>query len=229
MKSVICFIGVLLLISSCNNGHIQKSELGNHQPKDTIVEGDTIRIPDRRAVLIHNEAISDFVKNPTKQQREEAISKFNEAISIDPLFELAYYHKMQYLLELERDQEALSVADSCIIHNPRNGANYLQKGMIMRWMGNNGNDEFTKAVSLTRQELAATPSAKSKFRLLYNIALAKSFLGEKDTYLELDAHEEEFRQLFQDEGYQETWKQLVELLKHFNEREALEQFLLRGF
>ena len=191
----------------------------------TEAKVDATNIHNQEAVKWHNKAVSEAVRNPTSETRTTVLRYLDKATFIDPHFEKAYYTKIQFLLELGRNQEALSTADSCIKYNPNNGAHYLTKAMIMRWMGENGKDLFQKSIDMTMQELARPHDSINDCRLIYNIVVAKTILGEKNALDQLRVEKDKFEVQYQKYNNQAEWEYLFSLLRDFNEEECIRNFL----
>lgn len=222
-KRLFFYIMLGLFLTSCTSNGSRKTTTKTLTEENVDVA--VAYIPNQEAAKWHNKAISEAVDNPTRKTRAAVLRYLDKAITIDPHFEKAYYTKMQFLLELDRNQEALSTVDSCIKYNSNNGAHYLTKAMIMRLMDENGRDVFQKSIEMTMQELAQPHDSINDCRLIYNIAVAKTFLGEKDALDQLNVEKDKFKVHYQKYNNQAEWEHLFSLLKNFDEKECIKNIL----
>ena len=77
------------------------------------------------------------IKAHVTQQYEKAIAFYDEAISVNPNYALAYSNKGISLDELGRKADAIKCYDRAITINPRFVDAYVNKGTVLNEMGNN--------------------------------------------------------------------------------------------
>ena len=173
-------LGATMTMSSCSGSTAKEGTSENNS------ECASVRKPLPEAIEENNKA--NFL-SLEKADLEDAIKHFDKALEIDTLYELAYRNKMHFLLELERNDEALKHADLVIKRFSRWPGSYIQKGMVLHWTGHYDEvaEPMKQALAMLEDSLKIEERDSVRCRYLLDRAIAKRFLDMPDYYTQIES------------------------------------------